>query len=535
MIKLSLPALLLACTTSFAAERPLYIIFDGSNSMWGELDDKTHKIDAARRAFAELEPGILDNRELALRLYGHRRARDCSDTELTVPLGNSTNTLAAITEQINTVLPRGKTPISRSLSAALTDLDGRSADILLISDGIETCDADPCQLVQQWRDQDVDIKVHVVGLGLTDASRSAMQCIADASGTRYLDANNATELGLAIATTATAGNSDIKPPPADGAFYIEGLDEQGRAVPVAGTPSNGSEQFPVKSHARNRIPSGSYQLTVGVPTANGALYQPVTLNTDIDSNKNIRLSVDVLRPPVIRTLFIQNGQPAPGALTDVLQNGEPVFRMRVAEDYFVLPGKYQFNSSPNQDNQMTVSADIKPGTDRDIVFDMTATVHTTIVARAGEPLTVLRQHQQLWQDGEQIYKLHFANGASVKPGTYTLRSEHALTPYQVDDLQIPANDGQRLEITVPMAQAGFRLQFHTPPDTTDYRCWLEPISPSGEPQRQSRAFQCDGSVQLLAAGRYRLVPWSRLGQFEETLFDIQNGDTLDILVPQIVE
>ena len=272
-----------------------------------------------------------------------------------------------------------------------------------------------------------------------------------------------------------------------------------------------------------------------MPTANGALYQPVTLNTDIDNNKNIRLSVDVLRPPVIRTRFIQNGQPAPGALTDVLQNGEPVFRMRVAEDYFVLPGKYQFNSSPNQDNQMTVSADIKPGTDRDIVFDMTATVHTTIVARAGEPLTVLRQHQQLWQDGEQIYKLHFANGASVKPGTYTLRSEHALTPYQVDDLQIPANDGQRLEITVPMAQAGFRLQFHTPPDTTDYRCWLEPISPSGEPQRQSRAFQCDGSVQLLAAGRYRLVPWSRLGQFEETLFDIQNGDTLDILVPQIVE
>jgi Ca-activated chloride channel family protein len=220
MIKLILPALLLACTTSFAAERPLYIIFDGSNSMWGELDDKTHKIDAARRAFAELEPGILDNRELALRLYGHRRARDCSDTELTVPLGDSTNTLAAITEQINSVLPRGKTPITRSLTAALTDLDGRSADILLISDGIETCDADPCQLVQQWRDQDVDIKVHVVGLGLTDASRSAMQCIADASGTRYLDANNATELGLAIATTATAGNSDIKPPPADGAFIL---------------------------------------------------------------------------------------------------------------------------------------------------------------------------------------------------------------------------------------------------------------------------------------------------------------------------
>lgn len=68
-----------------------------------------------------------------------------------------------------------------------------------------------------------------------------------------------------------------------------------------------------------------------------------------------------------------------------------------------------------------------------------------IVARAGDPPVVLRQHQQLWQDTELIYKLHFANGASVRPGTYTLRSEHALTSYQIDDFQIPAVDRQQLE------------------------------------------------------------------------------------------
>jgi hypothetical protein len=158
-----------------------------------------------------------------------------------------------------------------------------------------------------------------------------------------------------------------------------------------------------------------------------------------------------------------------------------------------------------------------------------------IVARAGDPPVVLRQHQQLWQDAELIYKLHFANGASVRPGTYTLRSEHALTSYQIDDFQIPAVDRQQLEIVIPMAQASFEFQFRDPPDTNNYRCWLEPISASGEPQRQSRAFQCDGSRQLLAAGRYRLVPWSRLGQFQETLFDIAAGDSLDFVVQQIAE
>mgnify|MGYP001066788994 CR=1 FL=1 len=75
--------------------------------------------------------------------------------------------------------------------AAQEDFGDREGDILLISDGIETCDPDPCDLVQDWHDSGIDIRVHVVGLGLTDMARGAMQCIADASGTTYLDAQSA--------------------------------------------------------------------------------------------------------------------------------------------------------------------------------------------------------------------------------------------------------------------------------------------------------------------------------------------------------
>ena len=54
----------------------------------------------------------------------------------------------------------------------------RPGEIILISDGIETCDEDPCELVRSWAEKDIAIKVHVVGLGLDEKERTAMQCIA---------------------------------------------------------------------------------------------------------------------------------------------------------------------------------------------------------------------------------------------------------------------------------------------------------------------------------------------------------------------
>ena len=206
----------LAQTVDSSERRPLQIIFDGSNSMWGELPDKSRKIAVAKEVFRALEPSLFENREVALRIYGHRRAGDCSDIELAVPFAPAETALATMADRIDGVTPRGKTPITRSLQAAREDLGDRQGDILLISDGIESCDADPCDLVQSWRDSGIDIRVHVVGLGLTDMARGAMQCIADASGTTYFDANSAEDLGEAIELTVSSDPPDagaVQPPP----------------------------------------------------------------------------------------------------------------------------------------------------------------------------------------------------------------------------------------------------------------------------------------------------------------------------------
>ena len=57
--------------------------------MWGELPDKSRKIETAKEVFNNLGSTLFSGRDVALRLYGHRRSGDCTDTELAVPFGSA--------------------------------------------------------------------------------------------------------------------------------------------------------------------------------------------------------------------------------------------------------------------------------------------------------------------------------------------------------------------------------------------------------------------------------------------------------------
>jgi hypothetical protein len=57
----------------------LIIDYDSSNSMWGELADKSRKYEAGRGALSKFLQSDLGDREIAFRAYGHRRKDDCRD------------------------------------------------------------------------------------------------------------------------------------------------------------------------------------------------------------------------------------------------------------------------------------------------------------------------------------------------------------------------------------------------------------------------------------------------------------------------
>ncbi|WP_050529332.1 vWA domain-containing protein [Pseudaestuariivita atlantica] len=189
---------------AWAEERPRSIlVLDGSGSMWGQIDG-TAKITIAQDVVGQLLGTLPDAQELGLTVYGHRRKGDCTDIETLVAPGPGTR--AAIADAVNAVTPRGKTPLSDAVIAAAEALKytEEAATVILVSDGRETCEADPCAVGRALEEAGVDFTAHVVGFDVSgdEAARAELQCLADETGGQFLLASNAAELGAALAEVA---------------------------------------------------------------------------------------------------------------------------------------------------------------------------------------------------------------------------------------------------------------------------------------------------------------------------------------------
>ena len=131
-----------AVTGANAATNLLFIV-DASNSMWGQIAG-TAKIETAKSTLDKLLTEIPVDSNVGLMAYGHRQKDDCKDVELMQPVGPIK--LAALKKSLDSLTPTGKTPIANALqqSAAAFSEDTTQRSVVLISDGIETCDPDPC-------------------------------------------------------------------------------------------------------------------------------------------------------------------------------------------------------------------------------------------------------------------------------------------------------------------------------------------------------------------------------------------------------
>ena len=199
----ALAAGLIGALPSAVADENVMIVFDGSNSMWGQIDG-TAKIEIARDAMDNLLGEWTETHNIGLMAYGHRRRGDCTDIEMLVTPGEGTR--AGILEKINGITPTGKTPLTGAIELAATTLSyaDAPATVVLISDGLESCDRDPCAVSEALEQAGVAFTAHVVGFDLGDADASALSCIAENTGGQYLSARNADELGDAFSAVSSA-------------------------------------------------------------------------------------------------------------------------------------------------------------------------------------------------------------------------------------------------------------------------------------------------------------------------------------------
>ena len=172
----------------------ILFILDASNSMNAQWGSQT-RIQAAKEILANAVDSLKGtaNLEIALRVYGHQSPitatfQDCNDTKLEIPFG--ADNFDKVKYRIKSIEAKGTTPIARSLEAAADDFPDQNSRniIILITDGLEACDNDPCVIAKKLKDKGVKVTPFVIGLGLDLSYLEKFKCIGEYADAETKDA-----------------------------------------------------------------------------------------------------------------------------------------------------------------------------------------------------------------------------------------------------------------------------------------------------------------------------------------------------------
>ncbi|WP_245618353.1 VWA domain-containing protein [Knoellia aerolata] len=258
-------------TSTDAEPGKLLLMLDASGSMKAKDPSGLTKIEAAKKALTGVVGALPDTAQVGLRVYGATvdgkgkpTPAACADTQLVSPIGPLDK--AGLTSSITAIKALGETPIAHSLDEALKDLGATGKrNIVLVSDGEESCVPDPCPSVKKLTAAGVDLQIDTVGFGVNATARAQLQCIADAGRGTYYDAKDAPAL---TASLSKLSQRALRP------FAVSG-------TPVTAAPT--PESAPT-------LAAGQYTDTFGV--GGPARYYRI----EREPGSTVRLSV-AMRPP----------------------------------------------------------------------------------------------------------------------------------------------------------------------------------------------------------------------------------------------
>jgi len=322
---------------------PILFIYDGSGSMWGALDGQTKK-EIAADVLSTTIGQLADEQQIGLIAYGHRTKGDCDDIEYLVDLNNQSKEL--VTQSVKKINPTGKTPLARSLRLAIDDLakNNIQATIILITDGIESCDGDLCRTVQEAKSNGISFKLHIVGFGLKEGEDKALRCAAEAGDGLFFDAQGTQELSdvLGEATSKT-----IDDPVENVYIYTYKNNEPIDATvqPVGDKSLDAARTY--GDTAKIYLPPGNYTLAI-TPLENTDL-KSTTITVDVAEDTTIYREISFDAGNIFLTTT-NNGEPH-----DVLVHiKDPITDKTIAQtrtygnrkEVVVPPGEYnvQFSS-----------------------------------------------------------------------------------------------------------------------------------------------------------------------------------------------
>ncbi|MBI3675057.1 MAG: VWA domain-containing protein [Proteobacteria bacterium] len=205
--------IVIVCATPASAGSNVLFILDGSGSMWERVDGQP-KIVLAKKALDDVLREFPAETKMGLMTYGVHRKGDCGDITLLSPVG--AQGADQISKQVNSITPKGDTPIAGALMKAADAFKGVTGTktIVLVTDGAEECHADPCAVTKQLAAADINLRVNIIGFDLASKQRDAVQCIVKEGRGNYYEAKNTKGLSDAMtAVKAVVVAAQTAPPP----------------------------------------------------------------------------------------------------------------------------------------------------------------------------------------------------------------------------------------------------------------------------------------------------------------------------------
>jgi len=177
------------------------VILDASGSMAENIESQT-KMDAAKAAISQYVRNASGKINIGLMVYGEKGSNSSSDKTLSCSSVDTLANIGSLTTQnvdslLSTVKPTGWTAIGTALSKAQSVFAGKenqTNQIIVVSDGIETCDSNPVNAAAKLNSSSLKISVDVIGFGLDLSGQNSLSAISTSGGGVYSSANTTSEL-----------------------------------------------------------------------------------------------------------------------------------------------------------------------------------------------------------------------------------------------------------------------------------------------------------------------------------------------------
>ena len=176
------------------------LILDASGSMLKRLDGK-RRINIAKEVLTKAVSEVIPaGTPVALRVFGHKKPNACH-TDLEIKLKPLDPASAKKTISKINAKNLARTPIADSLAKVESDLrkvKGKKI-VILVTDGEETCEGKPEEVLKKMADKGFDIRLNIVGFAIDDAElKRQFEYWAEQGGGKYFDASDEESLSQSV-------------------------------------------------------------------------------------------------------------------------------------------------------------------------------------------------------------------------------------------------------------------------------------------------------------------------------------------------